>query len=95
MEPQHQHEGDEPRSASPASMYAYAGLGMELVGGIAGFLLLGYWLDRRLGGGSTWTTTGAIVGCVGGLYHLIRKAIAMQRAAERRARGNRTDRKDD
>jgi F0F1-type ATP synthase assembly protein I len=59
-----------------------AGLGLEFGAGIAGCVLFGYWVDRTFGTGSKGVISGAIVGCVGGMYHLITRAIRLQRAAE-------------
>lgn len=68
-------------------MWRYAGLGTELVAGITAFTLLGWWIDRQRGSSPLWTSAGAVVGCVGGLYNLIRQAIRMQAEATRQARG--------
>ena len=76
-------------------MMAYAGLGAELAGGIAGFVLLGYWLDWYFGIGPTGVVAGGIVGCVGGMVHLIRRAYEMQRRFGRPARPNPGEKKRD
>jgi hypothetical protein len=43
-------------------------LGTELATGMAVFSLLGYWLDRRSGGGIGWTLGGMFMGLVYGGY---------------------------
>jgi F0F1-type ATP synthase assembly protein I len=66
----------------------------EFAAGVVGCTLIGWWVDRTFGTGNKGIVTGAIVGCVGGMYHLIRRAFALQRRSggdqERSA-----DRKDD
>lgn len=52
---------------------------MELAGGILGFVLLGWWADRSLRSHPIGIIVGSIIGCVGGLYHTVRRAIEMQR----------------
>ena len=60
-----------------------AGLGFELAASIAGGALLGWWLDRRLGSAPKALITLTVVGVVGGLWNLIRTALAATRAAAR------------
>jgi len=58
------------------SWLRYSGIGFEFVAAIAGFALVGYWVDRR------WDTTpwglviGAGLGMVGGMYNMIRESLA-------------------
>lgn len=59
-------------------LFSFAGMGLELAGGIAGFVLIGYLIDRKFNTSPAWLVTGATVGCVGGLYNTIRRAIQMQ-----------------
>ena len=61
-------------------MIRFAGMGLELASGIAGCTLLGYGIDYAFGTGKKGVITGAILGCVGGMYHLIKQAIVMDRA---------------
>jgi F0F1-type ATP synthase assembly protein I len=70
--------------------FRVAGLGLEFGAGIAGCVLFGYWVDRAFGTANKGVIIGAIVGCVGGMYHLITRAMRLQRTAEldrRRPRG--------
>lgn len=62
----------------------FAGLGFELAASIAGGALLGWWVDRQLGTAPRWLGILAGVGVVGGLYNLIRSALAASRQAGRR-----------
>ena len=55
---------------------------MELAGGIGGFTLLGYWLDLKLGTYPRWLTVGAVLGCVGGMYNLIKIGISESKRAQ-------------
>lgn len=76
-------------------IWRYAGLGMEIVAGVAGFVILGWWLDRRFETGRTWLIVGSILGSVGAFYHLIRQAVRMQRETEAAARRRRSMRNDE
>jgi F0F1-type ATP synthase assembly protein I len=58
-----------------------AGLGSELAASVAGGALLGWWIDRQLGSAPKALITLAAVGIVGGLYNLIRTALAASREA--------------
>lgn len=58
-----------------------AGLGFELAASTAGGALLGWWIDRQLGSSPKALITLAAVGILGGLYNLIRTALAASREA--------------
>ena len=83
--------GDEERDLRTKRVQLrYASLGLEFGAGIAGFVLLGYWIDSGLKSAPVGLITGSVLGCVGGLYVLIRRSIEMQKemdAANRRSRG--------
>jgi F0F1-type ATP synthase assembly protein I len=56
-----------------------AGLGWELAGAVAGFALLGYWIDRHFAS-SPWGLLICIaLGLIGGTYNLIRASLAASR----------------
>ena len=61
----------------------FAGLGFELAVSIAGGALLGWWIDRRAGTAPRWLGILVGVGAVGGLYNLVRSALAASREAAR------------
>lgn len=56
-----------------------ASLGFELAASVGGGALLGWWIDRQLGTSPLWLGILAGVGGVGGLYNLIRTALAASR----------------
>ena len=60
-----------------------AGLGRELTASIAGGALLGWGIERRLGTAPWALVALAAVGIVGGMYNLIRTALAAARELER------------
>ncbi len=64
----------------------FSGVGFELAGAVAGFSLLGVWVDRHYGTGPWGVVAGVILGLVGGLYTLVRQSLAAVRegAAEDR-----------
>ncbi|MBI5866038.1 MAG: AtpZ/AtpI family protein, partial [Planctomycetes bacterium] len=72
----------------------FAGMGLEFGSGIAGFVLLGWWIDRSFNTEPVALVTGAVLGSVGGLYVLIRRAFEMQKEASPPRRSG-DERKDD
>lgn len=63
----------------PRAWLRLAGLGFELAGSIAGGALLGWWIDRQLGSAPKALITLAVVGILGGLYNLVKAALAAAR----------------
>lgn len=61
------------------SPWRYAGLGLELAGGIAVFIGIGYLFDRWMGTDPWGMIVGAILGLAGGLYNMIREALQANR----------------
>ena len=63
--------GEAYRKAAP-----YMGAATSLVGAVAGFTLLGYWLDGKAGNRTPWfTLLGALVGMVGGFVSFFRQVL--------------------
>ena len=54
----------------------YSGLGFEFAAAVAGFALVGYWLGGYFGNVRLGLAIGAGLGVVGGMYNLIRAALA-------------------
>ncbi|NLX12358.1 MAG: AtpZ/AtpI family protein [Phycisphaerales bacterium] len=52
-----------------------ANVGVELAAAVIGLSLLGYWIDYQLKTGPWGLLICAILGIVGGLYNLVRKAV--------------------
>ena len=48
---------------------------MELVGGIVGLALLGFWIDRHFETSPWGTLICVVLGLVGGLYNLVRSSF--------------------
>jgi F0F1-type ATP synthase assembly protein I len=73
---------EEPRqNGKPKSgLVQLSGIGVELVGAVAGFTLAGYWWDRHYGTGHWGILTGAVLGLVGGMYNLIRQSLNASRS---------------
>jgi len=57
-----------------------SGLGIQFAASIVVFLLLGQWLDRKLGTGQWLTLAGVFIGGGGAFYSMYRKITAAQRA---------------
>jgi ATP synthase protein I len=72
---------------STSSWVRLSGIGVELVAAVVGFTLIGYWLDRHFGIRPWGVLIGALLGLVGGMYNVIRQALAATREA---GSGNKT-----
>ena len=59
----------------------HSGVGLELAGAIAGFALVGYWIDRWYGTDPWALIIGVILGLVGGLYNLVKQSLQAVREA--------------
>jgi F0F1-type ATP synthase assembly protein I len=82
---------EEQRQRARGRQFRFASLGLEFGAGIAGCTLLGYWIDRTFGTGHIGLLAGALIGCVGGMYHLVTQAIRLQKLAEQDARRQRAE----
>ncbi len=81
-------EGPQSRS----NLARLSGIGVELVGAIAGFTLAGYFWDRHFGTKPWGVLIGAILGLIGGMYNVIRQSLA---AVRETGSGTRTKRGDE
>lgn len=70
---------------SSASWMRLSSIGFELVAAVAGFTLLGYWVDRHWGTEPWGVLIGALLGLVGGMYNLIRSSLISSREAGKAA----------
>ncbi|MGB7217674.1 MAG: AtpZ/AtpI family protein [Vicinamibacterales bacterium] len=61
----------------------HSGIGLQLAGGVAGFALGGYWIDKYYGTEPWGLVVGLVLGIIGGLYNLVREALQASREAER------------
>ena len=59
----------------------HSGVGLELAGAVAGFALIGYWIDRRYATEPWGVVIGVILGLVGGLYNLVKQSLRAVREA--------------
>jgi F0F1-type ATP synthase assembly protein I len=59
----------------------HSGVGLELAGAIAGFALVGYWIDRWYETEPWGLVIGVILGLVGGLYNLVKQSLQAVREA--------------
>lgn len=60
-----------------------AGLGFELFGAVAGFSLLGLWIDWHYGTSPKALMICAAIGLIGGLYNFIRTALKLLKPPDR------------
>jgi F0F1-type ATP synthase assembly protein I len=59
----------------------HSGVGLELAGAVAGFTLVGYWIDLQFATGPWGLVVGVVLGLVGGLYNLVRQSMQAAREA--------------
>jgi ATP synthase protein I len=64
----------------------HSGVGLELAGAVAGFSLIGYWIDRHYGTSPWGLVVGLALGVVGGLYNFVREALQATREAQQEDR---------
>ena len=60
-----------------------SGIGVEFAGAVAGFTLVGYWVQRHFDCAPWGVLVGAVLGLVGGMYNMIRQSLAAVREADR------------
>ena len=61
----------------------HSGMGLEFAAAVAGFALVGLWIDRRYGTAPWGLVVGLILGMAGGLYNLVRESLKAVRDAGR------------
>jgi len=60
----------------------YSGSGLELAGAVAGFALVGYWIDRHYDTAPWGFVVGLVLGMVGGFYNLVKQSLQAAREAQ-------------
>ena len=58
-------------------------MGVDLAAAVAGFTLVGWFVDRYYETSPRYTVLGAVLGVVGGMYNLIRRSLNASRDANR------------
>jgi F0F1-type ATP synthase assembly protein I len=67
------------RDRETPSWVRFSGVGIEFSAAVAGFTLVGYWIDSKYDSRPWGVLIGAILGLVGGMYNLIRVSLAAVR----------------
>ncbi len=67
-----------------------AGMGLQFAGGAIGFGALGWWIDTMLGSEPWGMLIGGSLGLIGGMYLLIKDALAAQKDAINRIQQRKT-----
>ena len=82
----------EQETEAERSLWRASGMGIELVGSVAGMAALGWVIDRWQGTMPLWTLILLGVGMMGGGYNFFRQAMAMNRKAAAAYRAKRAAR---
>lgn len=63
---------------------SYSAMGLEFAGAVAGFSLVGWWIDRHWQIDGHWgVIVCGLLGIIGGMYNLIRQGLAANREIDR------------
>jgi F0F1-type ATP synthase assembly protein I len=68
------------------SWVRFSGIGIEFAGAVAGFSLVGLWIDRHYDCGPWGVVIGAALGLIGGMYNMIRESLAAFKQADKETR---------
>lgn len=68
-----------PEKKPDRSWVRLSSIGVELVGAVAGFTLVGWWVDRHWGTDPWGLLAGVGLGLIGGMYNLIRQSLLATR----------------
>ena len=83
-----------PQKPGPANeelkLSTFAGVGLQFAVAIVLFVLLGQWVDRKLGTAPVFLMTGVFVGGGAAFYSLYKRITAAQRADDERRRRERS-----
>jgi ATP synthase protein I len=60
-----------------------SGVGIEFAAAVAGFSLVGIWVDHHYGSGPWGLLVGLALGLIGGTYNLVRDSLLASKEAER------------
>jgi F0F1-type ATP synthase assembly protein I len=85
---------DMPRNTGPKreqlNLSTFAGIGLQFAIAIVLFLLLGQWVDKKLGTAPVFLMIGVFAGGGGSFYNLYRRITAAQKADDERRRKERS-----
>jgi F0F1-type ATP synthase assembly protein I len=57
------------------SWLRFSGIGIEFAAAVAGFTMVGWWVDRHWNCRPWGLLSGAVLGLTGGMYNMIRQAL--------------------
>ncbi|MCB9851145.1 MAG: AtpZ/AtpI family protein [Phycisphaerales bacterium] len=72
--------GDSGNKLGP-SLWGLAGMGFDLAAAVAGFTLIGWWADSHWNTSPRYTVVGVVLGLIGGMYNLLRRALKASKDA--------------
>lgn len=85
---------DSPRNTShktgELNLSSFAGIGLQFAIAIVLFLLMGQWVDKKLGTAPVFLMIGVFIGGGGAFYNLYRRITLAQKADDERRRNERT-----
>ncbi|MBL8879667.1 MAG: AtpZ/AtpI family protein [Phycisphaerales bacterium] len=84
-------EDDSGQQKLRGAQFRLASLGLEFGSGIAGFVIIGWWIDHSFGTAPKALVTASVIGSIGGLYVLIRRSYEIQKQFSARDREGRQE----
>jgi F0F1-type ATP synthase assembly protein I len=79
---------------TPQTWTRHMGIGVEYAGAVAGFTLLGWWVDTRWETAPAGVLIGLTLGLIGATYNLIRESLSAFKSLEEKPPET-SDRRDD
>ena len=80
----------DPKSPESINVGSFAGAGLQFAISLVVFLLLGQWIDGKLGSSPLFLLAGVFLGGGAAFYSMYRKLSAAQKADDERRRSKRT-----
>ncbi len=65
------------------SWVRFSGIGIEFAGAVAGFAIVGYYVDKHYDSKPWGVLIGAILGLIGGMYNLVRVSLTAVQETKR------------
>jgi len=72
-------------------LWSYAGIGIEYAAAVAGFALVGWWIDSRWDTSPWGVLIAAALGLIGATYNLVRQSLAAFKTMDTKKKPDKRD----